>query len=67
MKVVSDYTRLNFGEVWALDIFEYWGYLHDAVVWNCERKGETGREYLTSAYNHSRSEPDRAALRSQIK
>lgn len=62
LKIVSDYTLMNFMQVLDTEIFEYFGYLHDAVVWNCE-KSESGREYLESAYNHGKTEPDRKGLR----
>jgi len=65
VKVVSDYTALSFREVGELELFDYYGYLHDAVVWNCSRT-EAGRDYLESAYNHSRTEPDRSALRAKL-
>lgn len=45
-----------------LDLFEYFGYLHDAVVWGCSRS-EAGREYLENAYYYQQTEPDREALR----
>ncbi|MBQ6250165.1 hypothetical protein [Ruminococcus sp.] len=62
MKVVSDYTLLDFSQIDGLEVFDYYGYLHDAVVWNCSRS-EAGRDYLEDAYMHSRTEPDRAALK----
>lgn len=66
VKLVSDYTRLDFLAVEDLELFDYFGYLHDAVVWNCSRT-ESGKEYLETAYNHSCKEPDRDALRKNIK
>lgn len=45
-----------------LEVFDYYGYLHDAVVWNCS-KTESGKEYLEEAYTHSQTEPDREKLR----
>ncbi len=66
IKIVSDYTGLNFLQVWDLELFEYWGYLHDTIIWNCE-KTESGIEYLKSAYNHSQTEPDREKLRSRMR
>ena len=45
-----------------LDLFEYFGYLHDAVVWGCSRS-EAGREYLENAYYYQQTKPDREALR----
>jgi len=66
LKIVSDYTGLDFNAVYALEIFEYYGYLHDAVVWNCN-KTESGKEYLEKAYLHAQTEPDRSELRKYIK
>lgn len=66
MKIVSDYTRLSFFQIDELEIFDYYSYLHDAVVWNCNKTAD-GRDYLEKAYTHSASEPDRAALRKYIK
>lgn len=57
---------MSFSEVFETDIFEFFEYLHDAVVWNCE-KTEKGRDYLESAYNHSQKEPDRKGLRENVK
>lgn len=62
IKQVSDYTGLNFSEVYALDIFVFWGYLHDLVVWECEQT-EKGRKYLENAHNYEQTTADRAALR----
>lgn len=62
VKQVSDYTGLNFTEIYALDIFEFWGYLHDLVVWECSQTGK-GREYLENAYINSQTKPDRKMLR----
>ena len=64
-KVVSDYTGLNFNELDDIGILDYWGYLHDAVVWNCQ-KSEAGREYLNNAYCYSQTEPDRVSLREKF-
>ncbi len=61
IKLASDYTAMPFPEIWKLDIFEFWGYLHDAVVWECSRS-ENGREFLDSAFCIMQSEPDREAL-----
>lgn len=64
--MVSDYTRLSFSAVYGLEVFDYYGYLHDAVVWNCSRS-EAGKDYLEKAYLHNQSEPDRSGLRKYIK
>lgn len=65
VKVVSEYTGLDFLKIGGLELFDYYGYLHDAVVWNCSRT-KAGQEYLESAYNHSQTEPDRSALRAKL-
>lgn len=66
IKTVSDYTGLNFIEVWGLELFEYWGYLHDAVVWNCSLN-DAGKDYLEEAYIFSQKEPDRDKLRAKLR
>ena len=65
VKIVSDYTGYNFKEVYDLGIFDYWGYLHDAVVWNCGRS-DAGKEYLENAYYYQQTEPDRKALKDKF-
>lgn len=62
IKITADYCNMSFMEILALDIFTYWAWLHDAVVWDCE-KTEDGRDYLEKAWAGSQSEPDRKALR----
>lgn len=64
-KIVSDYTGYDFGEISELDIFTYWGYLHDAVIWNCGRS-DAGKEYLENAYYYQQTEPDRKALKAKF-
>lgn len=61
LKLVSDYTNSSFGELQKLDIFTFWRYYRDAVIWNCS-KTEEGREYLRNAYNSVQTKPDRAAI-----
>lgn len=62
IKMVADYSNMGFTEVLALDIFTYWSWLHDSVVWDCE-KSEDGRNYLEKAWAGSQKEPDREAIR----
>ena len=63
VKVVSDYTGLNFYEIYnSIDIFSFWAWHHDATVWNCE-KFEDGQDYLEKCWTNSQTEPDRTALR----
>lgn len=61
-KIVADYSGLNFLQIRRIDILTFRQYLHDAVVWNCERT-EQGREYLEKAWANSQTEPDRESLR----
>lgn len=65
IKVVSDYTRLKFSEILDLEIFTFWGYLHDAFVWNCNQT-PNGRKYLEDAWYYQQTEPDRKALREKF-
>lgn len=65
IKIASDYTRLSFSEILDLDVFTFWRYLHDAVVWNCQKTKE-GREYLENAWYYKQTEPDREALRQKF-
>ena len=64
-KLVYDYTGIDFLRIGELDVFSYWAYLHDAVVWDCGRTPK-GREYLENAYYYQQTEPDRKALRSKF-
>lgn len=61
-KTVADYTNMTVPEAENLDIFSFWGYLHDAWVYNCNQT-ESGREYLENAYYYSQEKPDKSALR----
>lgn len=64
-KLVSVYANISIPEAQELDVFTYWGLLHDAIVWNCSRS-EEGREYLENAWMYSQTEPDRDALRKKF-
>ena len=61
-KIVADYANISIPDTAELEVFDYWGLLRDAVIWNCN-KTEKGREYLENAYNYAQTEPDRSALR----
>lgn len=61
LKLVSDYTNSSFRELQELDIFTFWRYYRDAVIFNCSRS-EEGREYLEKAYAGEQTKPDRAAI-----
>lgn len=59
---VSEYTGLNFFEVWALDYVLYLTLRRDAfIAWLSQ--SETGTEYLDNAWRMEQTKPDRAALR----
>ena len=60
-KTVSNYTGIDFLRLGELSIFDFWRYLHDAVIWNCSQT-EKGEEYLRNAYNYAQKKADRAAL-----
>lgn len=61
-KIVADYANISILDTAELEVFEYWGLLRDAVIWNCNRSPD-GREYLENAYNYSQTKPDRVLLR----
>lgn len=61
-KIAADYSGCSVREVYDMDVFEYWGILHDAVVWNCGSTKE-GREYLENAYMYMQEKPDREIAR----
>lgn len=61
-KIVSEYTGIDFLELEDLEMFDYWRYLHDAIVWNCNQT-EEGREYLENAYYYKQDKPDRDGLK----
>lgn len=66
IKMVSDYTGLNFNEVIQLDAITYKILLKDAFISKMS-KSEEGREFLEDAYNLRQVKPDRKALRARFK
>ncbi|MBP3380701.1 MAG: hypothetical protein J6K77_07570 [Ruminococcus sp.] len=64
IKMVSDYTRLDFNQVCKLPITQFWAWLRDGFIYNCEcDKTGQGLEYLEKAYYNSQKEPGREAFR----
>ena len=59
--MVQSYTGIDFLRIGELSIFDFWRYLHDAVIWNCG-ESEEGRKYLENAYNYKQDKPDRSGL-----
>lgn len=64
-KIVSDYANLSIPETEEIDVFTFWGLLHDAVVWNYSRT-EEGRNHLENAWVFEQTKPDRNALRNKF-
>jgi len=65
-KVISEYTGFTFWQLEELDVFTYWLYLHDAVIYN-QGLSEEGRQYLEDCWIMEQTKPDREALRSKFK
>lgn len=62
---VSEYTGLNFYEVWAMDYILYLTLRRDAfIAWLSQ--SEKGQEYLDNAWRMEQTEPDRKALRKKF-
>ena len=65
MRRVSEYTGLNFFEVWDLDYLLYLTLRRDAfIAWLSQ--SEAGTEYLDNAWRMEQTEPDRKALRKKF-
>ena len=62
---VSEYTGLNFNEVWALDYITYLTLRRDAFIAWLSRS-EAGTEYLDNAWRMEQTKPDRKALREKF-
>ena len=61
-KMVKDYTGIDFLRIGELSVFDFWRYLHDAVIWN-NSQTEDGRKYLENAYNYKQDKPDKNGLK----
>lgn len=61
--MVQEYTGIDFLRIDNISIFDFWRYLHDAVIWNCNQT-EEGRKYLERAYNFQQKKPDIEGLKS---
>ena len=62
LKMVSDYTGLNFNEVIELDCITFKMLLRDAFV-DMMSKSEEGRDYLEQCWVLKQTDPDIARLR----
>lgn len=63
--LVSDYTGLNFFEVWQMNYILYLTLRRDAFI-SWLSKSEAGQEYLDNAWRMEQVEPDRKALRAHF-
>lgn len=61
--MVQEYTGIDFLRIGELSVFDFWRYLHDAVIWNCNQT-EEDRKYLERAYNFQQTKPDIEGLKS---
>lgn len=62
LKLISDYTGLNFNECLELDCYTYKAVLKDAFIHKL-KQSEEGREYLENCYILTLTNPDKQALR----
>lgn len=62
LKLISDYTRLNFNEIMELDCCIYKLYFRDAYIYMMKQTKE-GREYLENCWILQQTKPDRNRLR----
>lgn len=62
---VSEYTGLNFFEVWSMDYITYLTLRRDAFI-SWLSKSEAGTQYLDNAWRMEQTEPDRKALRNKF-
>jgi len=64
LKLVSDYSSLDFDECLNLDCYTYKLLLRDAYIHKL-KQSEQGREYLENCYVLQQTEPDRKTLKKQ--
>ena len=62
LKMVADYTRLNFNEVIEMDCITFKMLLRDAFV-DMMSRTEEGRDYLEQCWILKQTDPDVAKLR----
>lgn len=62
MKVVFDFSGIDFSAQGELDAFDFWRLLREATIFNLSQT-EKGRDYLDEAWALEQKEPDRKALR----
>lgn len=65
-RLVSEYTGLNFLEIERLNYLTYLTWRRDAFIHKMNQT-EKGQEYLDNAWRMEQTEPDRRALRKQLR
>jgi hypothetical protein len=66
MKLVYDYSGIDFMRLRKLDVLTFWRYFRDAIIYR-SKQSEQGREYLEKAHNSVQTKPDRAAIAELIR
>lgn len=64
-KIIREYTGFAFRDLEELDVFEYWLYLRDAIVYNYSQTKE-GRDYLDQCWILEQTAPQRDKLRQKF-
>ena len=65
LKMVADYSRLNFNECMELDYYTYGLLFKDAFIHEY-KQSEQGRAYLEDCYLLQQTQPDRKKLREKF-
>lgn len=66
IKLVCEYTLLDFNQVVELDCYTFRILLRDSIIYKL-RQTEDGVDYLENAYILSQSSPNKALLRDKFK
>ncbi|MCI2000267.1 MAG: hypothetical protein LKJ75_05140 [Clostridia bacterium] len=65
LKMVADYSRLNFNECLELNCYTYKCLVRDAFIYKM-RKTEKGIDYLETCWLLQQTQPDRKKLREKF-
>lgn len=65
LKMVADYSRLNFDECLELDCYTYKSLVRDAFIYKM-KQSEQGKEYLEDCYLLQQTQPNRKKLREKF-
>jgi hypothetical protein len=66
VRLVSEYTGLNFHEVRQLNYIVFLTWRRDAFIYKLSQT-EAGQQYLDNAWRMEQTKPDREALRKKLK